>query len=45
MQKDFVESFNGRLQGECHNGALFTALAQAHFVKVAWRQVATATRR
>jgi putative transposase len=36
-QNAFVESFNGRLRDECLNETLFTSLAQARAVLVAWR--------
>ena len=37
MQNGFVESFNGRLRDECLNETLFTSLAHARFVLMAWR--------
>jgi putative transposase len=37
MQNAFVESFNGRLRGECLNEHVFTTLAEARHIVEAWR--------
>ena len=36
MQNGFVESLNGRLRDECQGETLFTSLAHARFVLMAW---------
>jgi putative transposase len=38
QQNAFAESFNGRLRDECLNETLFTSLAQARAILVAWQR-------
>jgi transposase InsO family protein len=37
MQNGFVESFNGRLRGECLNAHVFTNLKEARLIIGEWR--------
>jgi hypothetical protein len=38
QQNAFAESFNGRLRDECLNETLFTSLAQARAILIAWQR-------